>query len=121
MTSYVSFTFSKEPRGSIYNALLGFAVPECTIALLVLRHSLTLSDSGKQILKELHPFLKVQTEASEWPGTRLVNPTATVFQYEFGPQCAEFLRRQVIAYMAGCNHTYRKTFAYCARKMILGW
>lgn len=72
--------------------MLDLAIGKCKVALLVVRHSLPLSQNGEHALERLAPFLRQKVESSEWPGTTLLNGVASVYYYDFGVECAEALK-----------------------------
>jgi hypothetical protein len=51
------------------------------VAILALRPGVPLSRRGHDALARLEPCLLRRSEATEWPGTRLISGTATVFSY----------------------------------------
>lgn len=71
----------EEPRGSTYRELLAFLAPHAQTALLVVRDQEILQQSAQGILDELHPHLLKEEARGEWPGTRLMGHTATVYIY----------------------------------------
>lgn len=80
-----------EPRGRIYNDLIYRAFPWCAELLLVV---VPLPDggdpllpSGRRVLAELEPFLRVAADEREWPGTRLEGgATGRVHRYTLHPE-----------------------------------
>lgn len=87
------FTLTTEPRGDMYRSLLNYAVDACEVALLVVRPDLLLSKTGEKVLAQLRTYLQEQTEASEWPGTQLLDGIAKVFCYSYEPGCIAILAR----------------------------
>lgn len=71
-----------EPKGDSYNSLINLAFEICDEFILVIRDNIDLNEVGKTILKELAPALKEIKEQNEWPGTRLLEHTATVYHYK---------------------------------------
>jgi hypothetical protein len=88
-----SVSFLEEPTGRLYNSLIQYAQQRCPTALLVVRHSLPLSEKGESVLKRLDVFLKDKVTSSEWPGTKLIGRTADVYHFAFGSECAAALRQ----------------------------
>ena len=81
-----------EPAGATYRALLNAAQSVCDKALLVVRpSSLTLGDDGKRVLTQLSKFLIADSDANEWPGTRLLRGTARVLTYHLVPESHRIL------------------------------
>lgn len=95
--SRIHFSLLEEPTGDVYRKLIDYATSNCHTALLVVRHSIPLASRGKGILDQLAAFLRRQEDSSEWPGTRLLDSTALVLQYEFGPGCANVLKESAEA------------------------
>lgn len=76
----------EEPYGTLYNRLLTIATYECRIALLVIRESLPcLSALCNVALTQLRPYLISEGQAIEWPGTSLIDHSATVLRYRYTP------------------------------------
>jgi hypothetical protein len=86
-----TYNLLKEPTGNAYSELITFALEHCTSFIFVIRHSIPLDDSSAKIINKLQPFLIQKTEKSEWPGTKLLNGTATVFQYKLTTETASLL------------------------------
>jgi hypothetical protein len=82
-----------EPTDDLYRGLIDYATADCEIALLVVRKSIPLNTGGKGVLARLDAFLKQKKECSEWPGTKLFDKTAWVFQYKLGSECAAILKQ----------------------------
>jgi hypothetical protein len=87
------FTLLTEPEGDLYRGLIDYAITDCQVAILVVRHSLSLGLRGRSVLDQLNAFLEHKTESSEWPGTKLLDKTAWVFRYNFGSECATVLKK----------------------------
>lgn len=75
-------TIVEEPRDSTYRELLSWLESRAASILLVVRDSAGLTADGHAVLARLQPFLKSRERRKEWPGTRLLAATATVYQYE---------------------------------------
>lgn len=98
-----TFDLLAEPTGDLYRELLDFAVGECRTALLVVRKSPPLAPQGRELLNRLKPFLASKEESKVWPGTELspgADPqfvalveTASVYRYDYEPECAEFFKQ----------------------------
>jgi hypothetical protein len=82
----IVFTFTEEPSGPFYRALLDACVECCDAGLLVERPSIELSDQGKLIIERLRPWIREEKQCCEWPGTKLHGHTALVrvFAYDQG-------------------------------------
>lgn len=86
------YSLVREPQGELYANLLDAAGVFSDYAQIVIRHSIMLSDRGKEALNQLRPFLHNFEEAEEWPGTKLTGDTATIFRYFTEPACIETLK-----------------------------
>jgi hypothetical protein len=87
-----TFDVPVEIRGSLYRAVLEFAVEQSlSSVLLVVRDLRGLAESGRAILDQLAPFLVAREASASWPGTELFNHTATVFRYRFDADVASCL------------------------------
>ena len=89
------WNFIIEPTGGLYRSLLEHAFPACDSVLLVVRRSQPLNESGRCLLSRLDAFLMRETERSEWPGTKLLDRTAQVFEFRFTPRSALVLKQAV--------------------------
>lgn len=72
----------KEPTGDVYHRLLGISTDYCNTFLFVLRHTIGVNESALAVMERLDPFLISRAESAEWPGTRLLDHTATVLRFE---------------------------------------
>ena len=80
-----------EPVGRDYCALLTAGQAVCDEVSLVVRPGISLSPNGEKLLIQLESFILQVGEKSEWPGTRLLQETATVYRFKFSSRCAEIL------------------------------
>jgi hypothetical protein len=87
----VTYNLVKEPRGETYQRLIAHLSSNCYVFLLVLRHSVNVSPSAKSVLKKLEPFLLAQSEESTWPGTVLLDETATVYTFSLSSEAIHYL------------------------------
>ncbi len=85
------YSLVREPKGDLYTYLLEAAGVYANYAQVVIRHTLSLSEKGRLALRKLQPFLHSQEEAAEWPGTKLIGSTATIYRYYIEPSCIETL------------------------------
>ncbi|MHB9025972.1 MAG: hypothetical protein ACYC7E_17675 [Armatimonadota bacterium] len=87
----LEFTFFREPSGKTYQALICYATRWCNSITMVTRHSVPLSPRGQHVLEVLSPFLLVVTETNHWPGTELIDNTASLHKFTFGDEQASIL------------------------------
>ena len=81
----------EEPKGDTYRRLLVSSLEYCNVFLLVDRGYPEFDESAKGLLERLQPFLIGRTEESEWPGTKLLNSTATVHRFRLTPESVTVL------------------------------
>lgn len=86
------FTFTEEPSGQLYRALLDACVEYCDVGLLVERPSIGLSEQGRSFLERLRPSIREEKQLAEWPGTKLQGHTALVRFFAFNPESAIVLK-----------------------------
>jgi hypothetical protein len=79
--------------GSTYVSLLKMATELCRSFTLVVRDSIGLNLSGKEVIEHLQPCLRIARKSREWPGTVLTDSTALVYKFEFNSLAAEVLAR----------------------------
>ena len=89
----ITTTLWNEPSGRVYSALVDEARHSCKSALLVVRDLDSIDSRATTILKMLEQHQSERTQASEWPGTRLLQGSATVYRYHLTDGCAETLKR----------------------------
>jgi hypothetical protein len=87
------YSLKREPKGTVYHALLEHALGPCSAFLVVVRASSALSDSGRSVMRDLEPFLLTGEESSTWPGTELIGHTAHVFTYRLTAESVDVLKR----------------------------
>lgn len=85
------FTFTEEPAGRLYRAVLDACLEECDTGLLVERPSIGLSEKGKLALQRLSPWMRKEEQLAEWPGTRLYGHTALVRFFAFNTESVKVL------------------------------
>ena len=81
-TKLTSFSILTEPRGETYAALIRVVSARAKTFGLVVRPGLGMSAAAEAALRRLEPFLLLSEEAMKWPGTFLIDESATVFEYE---------------------------------------
>lgn len=67
------YRLEAEPRDDAYDQLVDWTASEADRVLLVLRPGLDLEKPGRRILADLSSSQIAEAEASEWPGTRLLD------------------------------------------------
>lgn len=83
----------KEPTGNTYRKLIDLALENCKTALLVVQRQNPLAQTAINTMNLLAPYLKLQREEAEWPGTKLfAGKTALVTYYHFEQGCADILK-----------------------------
>lgn len=87
----LQLTIDLEPNGETYASLLRVASRWCYSALLVVRERLGLSDEGAALTKQLEPFLLERRDATSWPGTTLLDGSASVSTYRLEPMVVDLL------------------------------
>src|SRR5438309_1494944 len=89
----VMFEIVAEPAGPTYEALLACALLDCNRFSVVTQASLHHDTSTFSFLSELSPFLVSERIVTEWPGTRLHGPTATLWTCELSQAAMPLLQR----------------------------
>lgn len=87
----VSYTFSLDPSGPLFEDLLNVALTNCVAGLVVVRQTLQLGSKAKSFLRRVDAFLVSTEETSNWPGTVLFEETAKVFRFTFNEPVRELL------------------------------
>ena len=77
-----TYTILEEPTGEMLEQLLICSLSYCETFSVVVRHTIDVAASALQVLEELQPFLVTKLEESEWPGTELLDETATVCRFK---------------------------------------
>ena len=88
-----NYSLIDEPKGDLYIDIINYAVNLCHEALLVVRRTIPLADSGLKVLEKLEPYLIEKNLCSEWPGTRLLDDKAHVFRYTLNKECALIIQK----------------------------
>lgn len=76
-----SYTIKKNLSGNEYINLLKYSLKFCDRFNLVVRNSIDFDTQGKELLGSLNKFLINCEEKAEWPGTRLLDDKANVYNY----------------------------------------
>jgi hypothetical protein len=74
-----TFTVVDEPRGDAFQRLCHFAEQAALNILLVVRDRPPLRPEALELLARLEPSVVSRNITAEWPGTRLLGHTATMF------------------------------------------
>lgn len=90
-----AYTITKELREGRYRAILQEGLRHCSRFSLVQRRECIMDDCGESLLRALEPYLRNERFASEWPGTKLLNGTAVVREYELVEESAKILETAV--------------------------
>lgn len=85
------YTLGDEPTGRAYRALLDYALGTCNSALVVVR-SADESEAAKAILERLRPYVISERRESRWPGTELLDDTASVVKFRYDRAVADVLK-----------------------------
>jgi len=85
-------TFLREPSGAAYEELLTFASSRFARFLLVVRDTLELADSAKNLLHRLEPFELGRERTNHWPGTELLDDKALVMEFLLSVEACEALK-----------------------------
>lgn len=80
-----------EPQYNCYRQLILHALGWCSSFQIVVRHNLPTGLGVTQLLDKLRFFLISKSEEHEWPGTRLLDETATVYRYRFCRESASIM------------------------------
>jgi hypothetical protein len=84
-----------EPKNGLYYSLIDAATFFTKSFILVQRHEVSMSNNGNELLNRLEPFLVTKEERQEWPGTKLLDGFATVYEFSLNLETAEILKRSV--------------------------
>lgn len=85
----------EEPTNEIYKRLIIFSLKSCDKFQYVVPHHISQNRSIQEIIKKFEEFQISVTEKSEWPGTKLLRGTATVYQYRLNKESIIFLINSV--------------------------
>ena len=88
----VEYRIAREPAGERYRSLIDAGLRFGETLLLVERPRIGLEKKGSELLAKLEPHLIDVTQQSEWPGTVLLDHTATVYRYRFNFASAQVLK-----------------------------
>ena len=86
-------TITEEPVGSVYLALLAFAVGQRSLFSLVWNDQLQFTPAAAAIASELESQLVSETRGGEWPGTKLLGPSATIRVYRLNASSSSTLAK----------------------------
>lgn len=88
----VEYRIAREPAGARYRSLIDAALRYGETLLLVERPRIGLEKRGSELLAKLEAHLIEVAQQSEWPGTVLLDHTATVYRYRFNFASAQILK-----------------------------
>lgn len=81
-----------EPVGDIYSRLVTALARMSHLVGVVIRPELKLSEKGERTLAKLRELAVDESEATEWPGTRLLRGKATIVRLPATAEVVEVLR-----------------------------
>lgn len=82
---------AKEPAGSVYRALLDFALGNGSLFSLTWRDRTAYGPEAEAIGIALNPDLVAESRTDRWPGTRLLQPEAVVRIYRMSSHSRDLL------------------------------
>lgn len=85
------YTLVSEPRGELYSKLLFYSLKLCKSFLLVIRPTVAVKNSAKNVIDELKPYLIEKKAQSEWPGTKLMDGEALVYYFHLNEESVKYL------------------------------
>ena len=86
-----NYTIRAEPTGHVYQALLGLSLQHCETFILVVGSERLLERPGRDVLERLSPLVITRSEEQEWPGTKLIGPTSTVWRFKLSDEAVGVL------------------------------
>lgn len=90
---FLHFTISDEPVGRAYECLIDFCAAHCDRFSLISPSVET--SSSRQTLSLLHPFLLMEANVKEWPGTRYGGDPKRLVLFTAAPSAVEILKGRV--------------------------
>jgi hypothetical protein len=96
-----TYRFAEPICGDIYRSVLDYASTECAFASLVVRRPSDLGSAGHQLIASLTDNLNVIENQSEWPGTRIMDTSATIYEIRLSAEVLERLKL-----VANCLHDW---------------
>lgn len=85
------FNLENQLTSNDYKLLIFSLIGYAPYFSLVTQDPLELSLKGKEILKNLSPFLVSEGDVTEWPGTKLYHGTAKNYVYKLSQESASIL------------------------------
>lgn len=85
------YTLVHEPRGELYSKLLFYSLKICNSFILVIRPTVAIKNSAKNVIDELKPYLIEKSAQSEWPGTKLIDGEALVYYFQLNEGSVKYL------------------------------
>jgi hypothetical protein len=86
-----TYNLVKEPTGETYCRLIRHLSSYCNEFLLVIRSSVNAYPSTIEGLEKFRDFLLRRSEEAKWPGTELLDGTATVYRFRLSPEALDHL------------------------------
>lgn len=87
------YNLIQEPTGSTYRKIIEASISYCDSILLVIRPTLEQNPSLENTISEFIPYLIEKTNTSEWPGTKLTNKKAIVYNFKLNDQVVKLLKK----------------------------
>ena len=92
MPDRVEYRIAREPAGERYRSLIDAGLRHGETLLLIVRNGIGVEAKGSALLDKLEPHLIDLTRQSQWPGTLLVDHTASVYRFRFNFASAQILK-----------------------------
>jgi hypothetical protein len=83
-----SITLEKIGQMETYSKVVERVLRHARFCSLVVRSTSHLSENGRLFLKTAEPSLAEKLEVNEWPGTKLVEGTASLYRFSVTPSFA---------------------------------
>lgn|ERR1700761_1063080 len=89
-----SFTLKSFGSPEVYCRLIGFLFGHAALCSVVVRPELALNEKGRQFLIDTEEDLETLLSCSEWPGTKLLPGTASVYTFRLSPHFRKVFNQQ---------------------------
>src|SRR2546428_8111837 len=108
-----NYTIRAEPTGHVYQALLGLSLQHCETFVLVVSSERLLERPGRDVLERLSPLVVTRSEEREWPGTKLIGSTSTVWRFKLCDDAVGVLT-------SACDHLYGLSHGFLKTRVCSG-